>query len=711
MSKTRNILFLMLRSLLKYSIILFCLIPLAKMETISEISYIVKCNNCNKEGQWAKIMGDSFNFFSKVIVNGAERTFSNNYCLLDNNGENRITIIFDREIDSFANMFKEVTVLEEITLVHFNTKKPTSMDNMFYGSNFQKIIFQNIDTSEVTNMSNLFANCQNLKQVDISCFNTASVKDMSSLFANCYNLEQIDLSNFDTASVTNMSSLFFNCQNLKQVDVSNFDTSSVEDMDHLFEFCKKLKELDLSNFNTASVKTMNSTFRYCEELEVIDARSFDTSKVTNMYDLFGYCYQLVYINLSSFSTESVKIMQGIFINCHKLKYLDISNFDYTTFRSACPNDYKNSGRDACKFHYTFAYCENLICLNFKTFYIDEILLDNTFNNMNSGIKFCVDVNNIKVSIQNVQIKNSCSDQCFKDMAKKFDISKNEYVDTCDAQKFDFNNLCWEDCPYNYYRLFTDRRICSKEKPGENFFLDTNNNIYIQCYKSCKTCSASGNDANHNCNQCAENYIFISNDEDKYAVSNNCYKKCDTYYYFNSNHEYFCVESCTTGFKLINEKNKCIDSCTNDNTYRNEFENTCVKDCPKGTVNINNKCEACYESCGSCDAVGSDTDHKCKECKSGYSKLNNDNNCYQNCDHYYYFDDNGKYECLNENKCPNDYKLINSTNKCIKNCKDDNIFNSNYEYNGGCYSNCPNDFYTKDDDTNVCKCMTNIACSK
>ena len=121
-------------------------------------------------------------------------------------------------------------------------------------------------------------------------------------------------------------------------------------------------------------------------------------------------------------------------------------------------------------------------------------------------------------------------------------------------------------------------------------------------------------------------------------------------------------------------------------------------------------EPCYKSCGSCTEEGLDTDNNCKECKSGYSKLiKNKNNCYENCEHYYYFDDDSNYVCLNENKCPSEYKLINSTNKCIKNCKDDNIFNSEFEYNGGCYKNCPNDYYTKEDGTNVCKCMTNIAC--
>ena len=44
----------------------------------------------------------------------------------------------------------------------------------------------------------------------------------------------------------------------------------------------------------------------------------------------------------------------------------------------------------------------------------------------------------------------CEEQCFKDMSsKKFDVKDNKYVETCDDSEFDFNDICWEDCPYHY----------------------------------------------------------------------------------------------------------------------------------------------------------------------------------------------------------------------------------------------------------------------
>ena len=612
-------------------------------------------------------------------------------------------------IITINSLFKDCNNLKKVDLKNLDI---ADMSHMFENHrNLEQVVISNEKAASVTNMNSMFKTCEKLKNVDLQKLDTSKVTDISHMFEECYNLEKLNLSEFSTVSVTTMNSTFRNCHNLQEIDMRNFDTSKVTDMDFLFEFCKVLKEIDLSNWNTGSVVSMNSTFRYCEKIKVIDARSFDTSKVTNMYDLFGYCAELVYLNVSSFNTQSVKVMQGIFIQCHKLRYIDIHQFDYTAFLSSCPPDKSNF--DWCRFHYTFAYSELLMCVNFITFYFEDRVNDHTFEASGKGLtmKFCVDENNIKVNDNKLKdlLKNSCNDPCFSDMLKKFDISSNAYVDECAPEKFDFRDLCWDDCPYHYYRIYTDRKTCSKEEPDDNYFYDSGDNIYYKCYSSCTTCIARGSEVYHYCKECAEDYSFISIAEDKYALSNNCYEKCgEKTYYFNSNHEYFCVDTCPTdyNYKLIEKKNKCIDKCTNDDTYTKEFENTCVTQCTKGTADIEDICKPCYESCGECNVVGYEEDHKCTKCKEGYSNLNKDSNCYEDCNKFYYFDSDNKYKC--EDNCLNGYKLIGGTNKCIDQCKNDKIFESKYEYNGGCYKNCPKGSYQKDG-KDYCKCMVNTTC--
>ena len=45
---------------------------------------------------------------------------------------------------------------------------------------------------------------------------------MNTMFQACYELENLDLSNFDTSNVTNMSWMFNQCNNLKYLNLLNF---------------------------------------------------------------------------------------------------------------------------------------------------------------------------------------------------------------------------------------------------------------------------------------------------------------------------------------------------------------------------------------------------------------------------------------------------------------------------------------------------------
>ena len=96
-----------------------------------------------------------------------------------------------------------------------------------------------------------------------------------------------------------------------------------------------------------------------------------------------------------------------------------------------------------------------------------------------------------------------------------------------------NSLCTK-CNYNYYPKendpsnFGDYINCYNEQP-EGYYLDEN--IYKKCYKTCKTCNAKGNDKNHNCIECNENF--------QYAIQKDDYKNCfeyenASYYYDNEN---------------------------------------------------------------------------------------------------------------------------------------------------------------------------------
>ncbi len=76
------------------------------------------------------------------------------------------------------------------------------------------IDLENLDTSEVTNMDNMFGNMNNLTSIDLTSFNTSKVTNMMGMFNFCNSLTELDLSSFDTRNVWNIASMFKNMSSL-----------------------------------------------------------------------------------------------------------------------------------------------------------------------------------------------------------------------------------------------------------------------------------------------------------------------------------------------------------------------------------------------------------------------------------------------------------------------------------------------------------------
>ena len=134
----------------------------------------------------------------------------------------------------------------------FKDVKPNNTSNWFYDcTNLTSIEgLQYLDTSEVTNMTQMFANCSSLTSLDLCTFNTEKVTDMNNMFADCSSLTSLDVSHFNTEKVESMQEMFFRCENLTTLDVSHFNTEKVEDMTRMFDSCESLTSLDVRNFNT-----------------------------------------------------------------------------------------------------------------------------------------------------------------------------------------------------------------------------------------------------------------------------------------------------------------------------------------------------------------------------------------------------------------------------------------------------------------------------
>lgn len=185
-------------------------------------------------------------------------------------------------------------------------------------SNFDWL--KNADTSEMTDMSNMFCDCKTLISIEL-LFNTASVTNMNAMFQACASLTSLDLSSFDTSAVTNLNHIFYNSNKLTSIILSSFNTSKVKDMGYMFYNCSALLSLELKGFKTSSATYMGYMFHGCSNLSSLDLSSFDTSSVTHMFYMFWKCSNLISLDLSSFDTSSVSRMDSMFESCGKLTSL------------------------------------------------------------------------------------------------------------------------------------------------------------------------------------------------------------------------------------------------------------------------------------------------------------------------------------------------------------------------------------------------------
>ena len=77
-------------------------------------------------------------------------------------------------------------------------------------------------------MAYIFSECSNLKELDLKSFNTSNVSNMTNMFYRCNGLKNLELGdNFNTTSVTNMEWMFKGCSNLENSYIRNFNTSNV----------------------------------------------------------------------------------------------------------------------------------------------------------------------------------------------------------------------------------------------------------------------------------------------------------------------------------------------------------------------------------------------------------------------------------------------------------------------------------------------------
>ena len=125
--------------------------------------------------------------------------------------------------------------------------------------------FNDIYTSEITDMSELFCGIEDDDGVVIGNFNG-------------------DISQWDVSNVTNMYDMFYECESFN-CDISNWNVSKVKDMCSMFENCLKFNQ-DISKWDVSNVENMYSMFKYSVAFNK-PLNKWNVSNVEYMTEMFN----------------------------------------------------------------------------------------------------------------------------------------------------------------------------------------------------------------------------------------------------------------------------------------------------------------------------------------------------------------------------------------------------------------------------------------
>lgn len=151
-----------------------------------------------------------------------------------------------------------------------------------YNGTSLKDELDNLDTSNISDMSDMFYGCSKVTELDVSNFNTSQLNGTRSMFYGCSSLTKINFGNFDASEVTTLQEMFRNCTSLVELDLSTFISKKATTTRYMFGGCSKLEKLNLSGIDTSNMLSGTYTFNGCTSLKTLIIDNPVMFKITNV---------------------------------------------------------------------------------------------------------------------------------------------------------------------------------------------------------------------------------------------------------------------------------------------------------------------------------------------------------------------------------------------------------------------------------------------
>ena len=272
-------------------------------------------------------------------------------------------------VTNLNSAFENCYTIEYFDFSQWKTPKLSDMGNCFNGCRALKEMDLSIfDTTSLSNIRGLLSGALALTSVVFFNDIRNSVYAQEA-FMNCRSLENFEATHYaefvDSSSVQGIGQMFAECQSLRNLDLTSWNTSRLTSYIGVFSGCKNLESLDISTWTMNSgVSTLNSLFKGCENLYDLkfwsespyDGRGwYDYISPLNISEMFRNCTRLgtvqevrdgeiVYTpgtfifpkihlkNTAQVITNASQraTAQNVLVGCYGIKTLDISNLQIET---------------------------------------------------------------------------------------------------------------------------------------------------------------------------------------------------------------------------------------------------------------------------------------------------------------------------------------------------------------------------------------------
>ena len=212
------------------------------------------------------------------------------YDYVEKNNEDKVLLLQDKKLGTIAmikyydsalktNVMGSLPTIiknqkNNITEVQFVYLEPNKINERYLSATIKADVSHTSDESVMAFIED--------DRLVIASSGITSLSSGYELFKDFSHVTKITFNNVDTSNVTDMRYMFSGCESLLSIDLSGFITNNVEQMDYMFSETG-LKTIYVKDFSLISLISSNDMFLNSNNLQGENGTSYDSSYVDSEY--------------------------------------------------------------------------------------------------------------------------------------------------------------------------------------------------------------------------------------------------------------------------------------------------------------------------------------------------------------------------------------------------------------------------------------------